>query len=143
MKQELIFGPFFAMLLLTLLVWATMYVRRLSFLLGEKIDLRSVDTPEKAAGVMPGNVALASHNLRNLFELPVVFYALCIYLFVSASVDQVYFVAAWCFFVFRLLHSLIHCTTNVVLHRFSAYILSAIVLWFMVLRAATGMVATF
>ncbi len=143
MRQEAIFLPFFAVMLLTLVVWVYMYVRRLSFLKGNRIVPADVDTPEKAANVIPGNVALASHNLGNLFELPVIFYAVCIYIFATASIDRVYLLAAWCFFGFRLLHSLIHCTSNVVVRRFTAYILSAIVLWFMVLRAAVGLTATF
>jgi hypothetical protein len=38
---------------------------------------------------------------------------------------------------------MIHCTSNAVIHRISAYVLSSIVLWFMVLRAACGLIATF
>lgn len=142
MNQQNIFLPFFAMLLLTLLVWVYMYYRRTSFLLGNKVDLRSVDTPEKAAAVIPDKVALAAHNLRNLFELPVVFYVLCLYLFAVSAVDQVYLFAAWGFVAFRVLHSAIHCTTNVVMHRFAAYVTAAGLLWFMLLRAALGLIAT-
>jgi len=82
--------PFFGVMLLTLVVWIYMYIRRTSYLLRERIDLRTVDTPEKAATVIPGTVSLASHNLKNLFELPVIFYAVCLYLLVSDSVDGIY-----------------------------------------------------
>jgi hypothetical protein len=143
MNQQAIFLPFFALMLLTLLVWVYMYYRRTSFLLAERIDLRLVDTPEKAAKVIPDNVALAAHNLRNLFELPVIFYALCVYLYVVSSVDQVYLLAAWAFFVCRVLHSVVQVTSNVVIYRFSTYFVSAGLLWFMVLRAALSLIATF
>jgi hypothetical protein len=43
--------------------------------------------------------------------------------------------AAWWFLAFRVLHSVIHCTYNKVLHRFAAYFVSALALWAMVLRA--------
>lgn len=122
-------------MLLTLAVWIYMYVRRTSYLVSEKIDLRKVDTPEKAAAVVPHDVGLASHNLKNLFELPVLFYAVCLYLFVTASVDRFFLLAAWWFFAFRVVHSLIHCSYNRVEHRFAAYMLSAIALWVMVIRA--------
>jgi hypothetical protein len=128
--------PFFGVMLLTLVVWIYMYFRRTSYLLREKIDLRTVDTPEKAATVVPGTVSLASHNLKNLFELPVLFYAVCLYLFVSDSVDRFYLAAAWWFFAFRIAHSLIHCTYNKVEHRFAAYMFAAIALWAMVIRGA-------
>ncbi len=134
MTASAILPPFFGVMLLTLVVWIYMYVRRTSYLLREKIDLRTVDTPEKAATVVPERVSLASHNLKNLFELPVIFYAICLYLFLSDSVDGIYLLAAWWFFAFRVVHSLIHCTYNKVEHRFAAYMLAAIGLWTMVIR---------
>jgi len=135
MNESTILSPFFGVMLLTLVVWIYMYVRRTSYLLREKIDLRTVDTPEKAATVVPERVSLASHNLKNLFELPVIFYAICLYLFLSDSVDKIHLLAAWWFFAFRVVHSLIHCTYNRVEHRFAAYMLAAIALWAMVIRA--------
>lgn len=142
MQQEIIFLPFFALVLLTLAVWALMYARRLKFLHSNKVDLKTVNTPEKAALIIPDRVAFPAHNLRNLFEAPVIFYAVCLYLYVTATVDQVYLVAAWLFFALRVVHSLIHCASNNVFRRFLAYFLSAIVLWFMVLRAVFGLTAT-
>jgi len=135
MNESTILSPFFGVMLLTLVVWIYMYVRRTSYLLREKIDLRTVDTLEKAATVVPERVSLASHNLKNLFELPVIFYAICLYLFLSDSVDKIHLLAAWWFFAFRVVHSLIHCTYNRVEHRFAAYMLAAIALWAMVIRA--------
>ena len=136
MNNSAILLPFFGVMLLTLLVWIYMYIRRTSYLMQEKIDLRKVDTPEKAAAVVPGEISLASHNLKNLFELPVIFYAVCLYLFASESVDGIHLLAAWWFFAFRVAHSLIHCTYNKVEHRFAAYMLAAIGLWTMVIRGA-------
>ncbi len=136
MQDSAIFAPFLGMMLLTLAVWLYMYARRLSFLFANKIDYRKIDTPDKAAGVIPEKVACASYNLKNLFELPVLFYAICVYLYVSGSVDTLYLVAAWWFFIFRIVHSYIHCTSNNVPQRFGAYAISAIGLWFIVVRAA-------
>jgi hypothetical protein len=136
MNRIAILLPFFGVILLTLAVWIYMYVRRISYLKREDVDLRTVDTPEKAAAIVPENVSLASHNLKNLFELPVLFYAVSLYLFFSDSVDWIYLLLAWWFFAFRVLHSLIHCSYNKVMHRFAAYMLSAIALWVMVIRAA-------
>ena len=136
MNNSAILLPFFGVMLLTLLVWIYMYIRRTSYLMQEKIDLRKVDTPEKAAAVVPGEISLASHNLKNLFELPVIFYAVCLYLFANDSVDRIHLLAAWWFFAFRVAHSLIHCTYNKVEHRFAAYMLAAIGLWTIVIRGA-------
>jgi hypothetical protein len=136
MQDPAIFAPFLGMMLLTLAVWLTMYVRRLVFLSKNKIDYRTINTREKAAGLVPEEISYASDNLQNLFEFPVLFYAICIYLYATGAVDTLYLVAAWWFFGFRIVHSYLHCTSNVVPQRFVAYVVSAIGLWFMVVRAA-------
>ena len=136
MQDSAIFAPFLGMMLLTLAVWLYMYAGRLSFLFANRIDYRKIDTPDKAAGVIPEKIAYASNNLKNLFELPVLFYATCIFLYVSGYVDTLYLVAAWWFFVFRIVHSYIQCTSNKVPQRFGAYMMSAVALWFIIVRAA-------
>jgi hypothetical protein len=59
-----------------------------------------------------------------------------LYLHVTQSVDTVFLAAAWVFVAFRALHSLVHCTFNLVLLRFSLYAISTVALWFMAVRAA-------
>jgi hypothetical protein len=64
--------------------------------------------PGELARLSPPSVSNPSDNLKNLFELPVLFYALSLYLFVTRQVDGTYVAAAWVFFVFRVAHSAIH-----------------------------------
>ena len=64
------------------------------------------------------------------------FYALVLYLFATQRVDPTYVTAAWVFFGFRVLHSTMHCTLNIVNVRFALYLVSALALWFMAIRAA-------
>jgi hypothetical protein len=78
----------------------------------------------------------ASDNLKNLFEVPVIFYALALYLFVTKQVDELYVGAAWIFVVFRVLHSALHCTFNLVILRFYLYLCASLAVWFMAARAA-------
>jgi hypothetical protein len=61
---------------------------------------------------------------------------LTLYLFVVNKVDEIYLIAAWTFAGFRVLHSAVHCTVNIVMLRFWLYCISALALWFMVIRAA-------
>ena len=49
------------------------------------------------------------------------FYALTLYLFVTKQVDTLYVDAAWVFVAFRVLHSAVHCTFNLVMLRFYLY----------------------
>mgnify|MGYP001814164939 FL=1 len=138
MQGSEIFAPFFGMLLLTFVVWFVMYVRRLRYIVSNRVRTEDLTTLEKGAKVIPEAINWPAHNLRNLFELPVLFYALCIYLFATGYVDALYVASAWVFFAFRILHSGIHCTVNIVWLRFTAHNLGSLVLWFMVLRAAAG-----
>lgn len=141
MQGTAIFAPFIGMMVLTLAVFLYMYTKRLSFLYRNKIDTRKINTREKAAGLVPDELSYSSDNFKNLFELPLLFYAICIYLYVTGGVDKLYVAAAWWFLGFRIVHSLIHCTTNVVPHRFGAYMIAAAGLWFMVVRAAIDALA--
>ena len=135
MNQDAIFGPFFATMALTALVWLFMYVKRIRFLNSVEIEPNAL-TPAKLAEISPPAVANPSDNLKNLFEMPVLFYAMALYLYSVSQVDQLYLTAAWAFVLFRAAHSAVHCTINVVMVRFGLYALSSLALWFMVLRAA-------
>lgn len=137
MNQAEILAPVLVMFLLTLVVWLYMYVRRLPFVFSGDY------TPDRGTALeldmaSPADIVRPSDNLRNLFELPVIFYALVLMLFVTQQVDGGYLTAAWVFTGFRVLHSAMHCTANIIPVRFALYLISAFSLWFMVVRAAWG-----
>jgi hypothetical protein len=136
MPQTAIFGPFFATMLLTLLVWLYMYVRRIHFIRSLRLSPEDMAIPGRLAELSPPEVSNPSDNLKNLFEIPVLFYALALYLFVTGQVDAAYVGAAWVFVAFRLLHSAVHCTFNLVMLRFYLYLVSTLAVWFMAGRAA-------
>jgi hypothetical protein len=142
MQGTEIFGPFFGMLMLTFVVWAVMYSRRISWIVKNKIDTQELNTPEKGAAVAPESVSFPSHKLRNMFVMPVMFYALCLYLFVTGNVDSTYMISAWVFLVFRSIHSAIHCTVNIVRLRFLTYMIATFTLWFMMFRAVLDFYST-
>ena len=135
MDQTKIFAPFLGVMVLTLVVWLYMYARRLPFIITSKLTPQQL-RPWEFARLSPPQVANPSDNLKNLFELPTLFYAVVLYLYVVHKVDWTYLVAAWVFCGFRVLHSCVHCTLNFVPLRFGLYAISALALWFMVLRIA-------
>jgi hypothetical protein len=137
MHQPGIFAPFLTTMLLTLIVWIYMYSKRIPLIQKSQIDPNTL-TAAELARISPPAVSNPSDNLKNLFELPTLFYGLVLYLFVTGKVDETYLIAAWVFAGFRILHSAVHCTVNIVLLRFSLYCISALALWFMLLRAAWG-----
>jgi hypothetical protein len=142
MKQEAIFGPFFATLFLTLVVWLYMYIRRITFIVGSAISSQELAAPGALAKISPPAVTNPSDNLRNLFEIPVLFYALALYLFVTKQVDVPYVDAAWVFVIFRALHSAVHCTFNLVMLRFYLYLIATVAVWFIAIRAALNYLAS-
>ncbi len=136
MAQHAIFGPFFATMALTAAVWIYMYIRRINFIVGSGLTPAQMAVPGALAQLSPPAVSNPSDNLKNLFELPMLFYAIVLYLFVTGQVDATHVTAAWVFVGFRVLHSLVHCTVNVVLLRFYLYLFSCLALWTMIGRAA-------
>jgi hypothetical protein len=135
MNQTVIFQPFLATIILTLVVWTYMYGRRLQFIFSSGLDPKLM-TPVELARLSPPQVSTPSDNLKNLLELPTVFYAIVLYIYVTQQVDAAFVSAAWGFFLFRALHSGVHCTFNFIPLRFILYVISACTLWFMVVRTA-------
>ena len=126
--------PFFGMMMLTMLVWLYMYIKRMGYIIGHKIDAQAVATPEAMAAALPDRINAPSNNLKNLFELPVLFYMVCLYLHITGQADEVHIWSAYVFFVARAIHSVIHCTINIVPIRFAAYLIAALALWTMIVR---------
>lgn len=135
MMQNAIFSPFFAIVFLTLLVWVYMYICRISFITNRKLTPKDL-TPNAFAQISPPSVSNPSDNLKNLFEIPIIFYALVLYLYTTKQVDAVYVSVSWVFVVFRTLHSVVHCTFNRIILRFYLYLFATTAVWFMAIRAA-------
>lgn len=136
-EDVLILRPLLAMLVLTLVVWVVMYARRIPAMRKIGKPAQTYTTPDKI-GLLPDAVNYPAYNFRNLLELPVLFYVLCIYLYVTSSVDAIYLALAWAFVALRVVHSLIHCTSNTVMARFLVYAAGALALWLMLGRAVLG-----
>ncbi len=127
---------------LTIAVWVYMYVRRISFINSNKANPQDLAVPGALAQMSPAAVSNHSDNLKNLFEIPVLFYALVLYLFATRQVDRLYVNAAWVFVAFRTLHSVVHCTFNLVLLRFYLYLVATLADFFMATRAASAYFGT-
>jgi len=122
------------MLTLTFFVWVYMFSRRIPYLQSLNMPADQV-TSNLLNEDAPAQISNPSDNLKNLFEMPVLFYVLCLYLFVVGQVDTTYIIAAWLFATLRVAHSAVHCTINIVMLRFLIYLASCIAVWFMLFRA--------
>jgi hypothetical protein len=63
----------------------------------------------------------AADNFRNLFEVPVLFYALVVVALALKHTPGWLVTGSWIFVSLRIAHSLIHCTYNRVTHRFIVF----------------------
>lgn len=138
MNDELILQPMLGMMLLTAIVWFVMYAKRIPAMKRARVPVQAYTTPDKAVELLPEAVNNSANNFKNLFELPVLFYGLCLFLYVTGGVDTGHLIAAWLFLAFRIAHSFIHCTSNIVILRFYLYLAAALALWLMLGRALAG-----
>lgn len=134
MEPQVILLPVFAMISLTALVWATLYVQRISEMSRKHIDAEQLSSTKAASALLFDQ--RASDNFRNLFELPVLFYVGALFAYATVAVDVFVVGLAWAFVALRAAHSIVHCSYNRVMHRFVAYALSTLVLWALWARLA-------
>jgi len=120
--------PAIALVAVTFVVWLGMYFTRLRHMRINRIDPNELTNRDRAAKLLEP-VSGPSDNLRNLFELPVLFYLLIVLLLDTGHASSGFVSAAWAFVALRTLHSAIHCTYNDVMHRFTVYVMSSLVLW--------------
>ena len=122
-----IWQPCAAMVGLTALVWVNLYVDRLGGMRAKRIDPQALATARAAAGQLERSQA--ADNFRNLFEVPVLFYVLCVALALTDGSTRAFVAAAWAYVCLRVLHSVVHVTYNRVVHRFLAYVASTLLLF--------------
>ncbi len=118
--------PTLLMVLLTLAVWLRMFQTRVG-----EMKRRRIHPQAMASSAQTGQLedTRAADNFRNLFELPVLFYAAVILALQTGVQSTVLVILAWAFVILRILHSAIHCSYNRVMDRFRAYVISGFVLW--------------
>lgn len=122
MTPTTIFWPLIAQVALTLVVAVRMYMVRVAEMQARRIGPQRLATSRDMAQLE--NIT-AADNFRNLFELPVLFYAICPLLYVTGQVTPLQVGLAWAFVLARCAHSFIHVTYNRVRH-LSAFLLSMI-----------------
>jgi hypothetical protein len=111
----------FAMILLTLVVSARLLSLRINAVKNGKVSLGQF---RLNSGDIPNNIAQASRNYSNLFEVPVLFYAAGTLALALQLQSAAMIILSWTFVASRILHSWIHLTYNNVIHRMRAFLAS-------------------
>jgi len=133
MSRDLIFGPVLVHVALTLAVYVLLIKAKIRAMRAGKVDMARRALHDDA---WPDDVMAINNNIRNQFELPVLFYVLALSLWALDAVHELALIAAWLFVVSRIAHAWIHCTSNYVPNRRRMFTVGWWVLVAMVLLVA-------
>jgi hypothetical protein len=133
-QSHLILWPAFAMAALVFVVWWRMFFERIGQIRRSRIRLHEIALSAQISQRLSDT--RAADNFRNLFELPVLFYAALLIAYVTGMGGSALLALAWVFVALRVGHSAIQCSYNRVKHRFYVYVAGGLVLW--VLWAVLG-----
>lgn len=136
MNQNLIYYPCFALLILCFLVLLRLFLTRVNAVKQGKIDFRYFKTQSAQQTEIPHEVQQASKNFTNLFEVPTLFFMVCLFGLFSRNVDSLFLGLAWMYVGLRYIHSFIHLTNNKIFQRLTAYTLSCLILLIMAIYLA-------
>lgn len=128
--------PLLAMVFLTFLVWIYLFTVRLSEMKTKKIRPDDVRDRAVAHTILTAS-APASNNLKNLFEMPILFYVAAMLMVLLLIQDVLLVRLAWGFVILRVIHSIVQCSYNRVMHRFIAYFSSCLFLLLIWIRLAS------
>lgn len=118
MKNTMLFWPVLAQIGLTIVLFF-----RLAAVKTAAAKAGQVDEARRAlhGDAWPDNVIQVANNIRNQFELPVIFYVLIVILWVTNGANIVSLASAWLFVLARMAHAAIHTGSNVVPRRLAMF----------------------
>ena len=119
MRNPAVLYPMFALAAWTLIVLLLIPIVRVRSARRREIVVDDFKYGESAT--VPPAVSLPNRNYMNLLELPMLFYVICIVLYVTAGASTTTIALAWAFVALRIVHSLVHLTYNGVVHRLAAF----------------------
>jgi hypothetical protein len=125
-RAEAIFRPVSVLALWTAGVLLMTGLRRVIAVRNRRIHkgaFRYGESPD-----VPDDVRVWNRNLMNLLEMPILFYVVCIGFYVTRQVTPAVVTMAWVYVALRLLHSLIHLTSNRVVVRLGVFAVGNVVL---------------
>ncbi len=125
MNSNLIVWPVLAQILLTLMMLIVLALRKAKAVKAGEVDRRQAALDNRA---WPKSVVKVSNNLANQFEVPVLFYVMCLALHSMDAVDTVALFLAWSFALSRYAHAYVHIGSNHVPTRLRLFLVGCFVL---------------
>ena len=87
-------------------------------------------------GRAPDEAQWPSHNYNHLMEQPTIFYAIALTLALMGMGHGINYWLAWGYVGFRIVHSIVQCTVNVVAYRLPLFLLASLCLVGLTVHAA-------
>ena len=139
MEASAILLPVFVMGILTVVMMLWMVATRLPAMTAAGMSAQDArDTSVLKS--LPAKVSGIADNYNHLFEQPTLFYAVAISIAVLGHTDALHVQCAWLFTICRIIHSLVQATVNIVLVRFSFFMIAWTALAVMIVRETLALI---
>jgi hypothetical protein len=126
--------PVVALVIWSLIMLIWLYATRIPAMQAAKV--RPGEATKSQMEALPS--ANVANNYNHLMEQPTLFYAICFALHLLDQATDFNIGVAWLYVVIRVIHSLVQATVNVIIIRFSIFIIASIVLGILTFNAAVA-----
>lgn len=123
MNSEQILWPVVIQIALTVAMFILLGKRKLAAVKSRSVDLRKAALDNSA---WPDDVRKVSNNIQNQFQIPVLFYVLCLAISMIDGVSWFVLMIAWCFSLSRIVHAYVHVGSNNVPTRSRVFIFGCV-----------------
>lgn len=124
--QVMLLQPVVALVLWTLVIMVWFVSIRLPAMAQAGVKPDDAAHAKNLSGLLPSKVTRVSDNYSHLNEQPTLFYAVTIAIALMGNADMTQVNLAWAYVVLRVIHSLVQCTYNKVMHRFFLFLLGSL-----------------
>ena len=139
MNSNQIFLPVLVQILITIAGFLLLGVRKTKAIKSGGVDLKKTELDNDA---WPDYVLMVSNNIRNQFQVPVLFYVLCLVFYSINAVSTTVIYLAWAFVISRAVHAYVHMSSNFVPARFTVFTIGFVIMIAMTVVAAVNLLST-
>ena len=131
--------PIIALVLWTLIMQGWMLLARIPAMTSLKIDISEAERTADLAAKLPKQVMWKADNYNHLMEQPTIFYTAALALALAGLGTDLNVVLAWVYVGSRVVHSIVHSTTNNVPIRFGLFVIGTLALLVMAVNGAVAL----
>lgn len=132
MNSTQIFWPVLIQILIPIAGFMLLGIRKARAMKSGNVDMTKTALDNDA---WPDYVLMVSNNIRNQFQVPVLFFVLCFVFYSLNAVSTTVIYLAWAFVISRIIHAYIHMSTNYVPARFRVFTIGFVIMVIMTIFA--------